>query len=85
MTIICFKAQLLEQQHREDHERMHLAIADLMKDAANKTKQEIEALKKIYNINLEKLIGEYNILEMVFIVPRMSFFILGYRRSIFAL
>jgi hypothetical protein len=44
---------------------MHKAIADLMKEAAIKTKQEIEALKSIYNTNLEKLIGEYNLLEMV--------------------
>ena len=44
---------------------MHKAIGELMKEAAIKTKQEIEALKSIYNTNLEKLIGEYNLLEMV--------------------
>lgn len=56
---------MLEQQHKEDHERMHKAIGELMKEAAVKTKQEIEALKRIYNTNMEKLIGEYSLLEMV--------------------
>ena len=50
---------------------MHKAIGEMMKEAAVKTKQEIEALKKIYNTNLEKLIGEFSLLEMVKIVSKI--------------
>jgi hypothetical protein len=40
-------------------------MLQLMQEAAEKTKQEIQTLKTIYNVNLEKIISEYNALELV--------------------
>lgn len=40
-------------------------MLQLMQEAADKTKQEIQTLKTIYNVNLEKIISEYNALELV--------------------
>lgn len=50
---------------REEHEKLHNTISGLMDEAANKTRQEIESLRKIYNINIEKLLEECGHLEMV--------------------
>ena len=36
-----------------------------MDEAALKTKQEVESLRKLYNANLEKLIEECNAIETV--------------------
>jgi ElaB/YqjD/DUF883 family membrane-anchored ribosome-binding protein len=50
---------------REEHEKLHNAIGELMDEAAAKARQEIESLRKIYNTNLEKLIEECSSLEAV--------------------
>ncbi len=55
----------LEQKQKQDHDKLHEIIGDLMNEAAVKTKQEVESLRKIYNANIEKLIEECNILETV--------------------
>jgi hypothetical protein len=55
--------KLLEQQNREENNRLNKAIEELMEEAAAKTQKEVEALKKIYNANLEKLINELSLLE----------------------
>lgn len=55
--------KLIEQRNSEENDRLSKAIENLMEEAAIKTKQEIQELKKIYNVNLEKLINECNILE----------------------
>jgi hypothetical protein len=55
----------LEQKQKLDHDKLHEIIGDLMNEAALKTKQEVESLRKIYNANIEKLIEECNILETV--------------------
>ncbi|CAF0730129.1 unnamed protein product [Brachionus calyciflorus] len=54
---------MIEIQAREEHERLHNTISELMDEAANKTRQEVESLRKLYNSNLEKLIEECNTLE----------------------
>ena len=56
---------MIEIQAREEHERLHNTISELMDEAANKTRQEVESLRKLYNSNLEKLIEECNTLETV--------------------
>lgn len=56
---------MIEIQAREEHERLHNTISELMDEAANKTRQEVESLRKMYNANLEKLIEECNSLETV--------------------
>ncbi len=55
----------LEQKQKQDHDKLHEIIGELMNEAALKTKQEVESLRKIYNANIEKLIEECNILETV--------------------
>ena len=64
--LILFKIKLLEQKNKEDNERLSNTIAELMDVATEKTRSEVEVLKKIYNSNIEKLIEECSILEMVF-------------------
>ncbi|CAF1158735.1 unnamed protein product, partial [Brachionus calyciflorus] len=54
---------MIEIQAREEHERLHNTISELMDEAANKTRLEVESLRKLYNSNLEKLIEECNTLE----------------------
>jgi hypothetical protein len=53
-----FKAELHDLKQHEDHEKLHTIIGELMDEAANKTRKEIESLRKIYNTNIEKLIEE---------------------------
>jgi hypothetical protein len=55
----------LELQARQEHDKLHHVISELMDEAANKTRQEVDSLKRIYNANLEKLIEECNSLEIV--------------------
>ena len=55
----------MEQKQKLDHDKLHDIIAELMNEAASKTKQEVETLRKIYNANLEKLIEECSLLETV--------------------
>ena len=55
----------MDQKHKEEHDKLHSVISELMDEAANKTKQEVDSLKRIYNANLEKLIEECNSLESV--------------------
>jgi hypothetical protein len=45
-----------------------------MDDAANKTKQEVESLKRIYNANIEKLIEECSNLETVSLIRLPTFY-----------
>ena len=49
----------------KEHEKLHNTIGGLMDEAANKTRFEIEALKKIFNNKLEKLIEECSQTEIV--------------------
>ena len=44
---------------------MHTVLNELMNEAAEKTKREIESLKAIYNRNIEKMIDECSMLETV--------------------
>ena len=53
----------MEQKQKEEHDRLHNIIGELMNEAAFKTKQEVDTLRKMYNANIEKLIEECNILE----------------------
>ena len=61
------KLEQVEQKHKEEHDKLHNFIPELMDEAANKTKQEVDSLRRIYNANLEKLIEECNCLEIVFL------------------
>ena len=54
---------MIDQQYKQDNERLQEIIAALMDEAALKTKFEVESLRKIYNTNLEKLIDEVSFLE----------------------
>jgi vacuolar-type H+-ATPase subunit I/STV1 len=54
---------MIDQQYKQDNERLQEIIAALMDEATLKTKLEVESLRKIYNANLEKLIDECNFLE----------------------
>ena len=54
---------MIDQQYKQDNERLQDIIAALMDEATLKTKLEVESLRKIYNANLEKLIDECNFLE----------------------
>lgn len=56
---------MVEAQARDEHDRLHNTISELMDEAASKTRQEVETLRKLYNANLEKLIEECNCLETV--------------------
>ena len=60
-----FQLKLVEQKLRDDNQRLNSAISELMDEAASKTRKEVEALKKLYNSHLEKLIGDCNTLELV--------------------
>ena len=55
--------KLVDQCNKEENARLNKAIEELMNEAAIKTRQEVEVLKKIYNTNLEKLINECTELE----------------------
>lgn len=55
----------MDTKHREEHDKLHNVISELMDEAALKTKQELESLRRIYNANIEKLIEECNALELV--------------------
>ena len=57
--------KIAEQQSKQEVDRLNCAIAQLMEEAATKTRQEVEALKKLYNSNIEKLISECSMLEIV--------------------
>lgn len=59
------QVKICEQQSKKEIERLNAAIAELMEEAALKTRQEVDNLKKLYNANLEKLINECSILEIV--------------------
>ena len=54
---------MIDQQYKQDNERLQDIIAALMDEATLKTKFEVESLRKIYNTNLEKLIDECSFLE----------------------
>ena len=57
--------KIAEQHSKQEVEQLNCAIAQLMEEAANKTRQEVDALKKLYNSNIEKLINECSMLEIV--------------------
>ena len=59
------RVKLVEQQSKQEIDRLNSAISELMEEAALKTRQEVDALKKLYNSNLEKLISECSMLELV--------------------
>lgn len=59
------KTEQLDLQQKEDHDKLHDAIGELMDEAAVKTRREVESLRKIYNSNLDKLIEECHNLELV--------------------
>lgn len=60
------KVGLIAQKQIEDHDHLHDAISALMSEAEVKTKNEVDALRKMYNNNIEKLIEECSFLENVF-------------------
>ena len=59
------KIKVAEQQSRCEIDKLNSAIGELMEEAAVKTRQEVDSLKKLYNSNLEKLITECSMLEIV--------------------
>ena len=60
-----FQIRLLDKRNEDDHNRMHAILNELMEEAAQKTKKEIESLKAIYNRNIEKMIDDCSMLESV--------------------
>ncbi|CAF1444902.1 unnamed protein product, partial [Didymodactylos carnosus] len=52
-----------ERQGKEDHDRLHRTIDELIEQAANKTKIAVEQVRQQYNQNLEKLMQEYTQME----------------------
>jgi len=59
------KVKVAEQQSRCEIDKLNSAIGEIMEEAAVKTRQEVDSLKKLYNSNLEKLISECSMLEIV--------------------
>ena len=59
------KVGIFAQKQIEDHDKLHDAISALMTEAEIKTKNEVDALRKMYNNNIEKLIEECSFLENV--------------------
>ncbi len=58
----------MDLKSKEEHEKFQHVISELMNEATKRTKEEVDALKKMYNTNLEKLIEECGFLENVYIV-----------------
>lgn len=67
------KVGLIAQKQIEDHDHLHDAISALMSEAEVKTKNEVDALRKMYNNNIEKLIEECSFLENVFFFAAMIY------------
>lgn len=59
------KVEFVDLKSKEEHEKFQHVIAELMNEATKRTKEEVDALKKMYNANLEKLIEECGFLENV--------------------
>ena len=64
--VVVEQVGMIAQKQIEDHDHLHDAISALMSEAEVKTKNEVDALRKMYNNNIEKLIEECSFLENVF-------------------